>query len=143
MQSPDPNLYQVQVSPGETCTWYRFSWALAFAAGAVMAGDPQVSVRELGGCSHALPWTKSAEVREVRREGEELVVAVLANAACGGMQAQAPLARAREQELEITWVWVNPDNAPLAACKCTRHLEFRVAGAPAGDVAVRAEARAK
>jgi len=106
-------------------------------------GTLTVSVRELGGCSHALPWTKSSEVRESRREGAELVVGVLANAACGGMQAQAPLVQVREREIEITWLWVNPDNAPLAACKCTRHLEFRVTDAPEGEVAIRAAARAK
>jgi hypothetical protein len=120
--------------------------ALALVGSTLASADPgplTVSVRELAGCSHALPWTKSSEVRETRRDGTDLVVGVLANATCGGMRAESPRAEARDKEIEITWLWVNPDNAPLAACKCTRHLEFRVADAPEGDVAIRAAARAK
>jgi hypothetical protein len=70
--------------------------ALAFV-GVASAGDAQVSVRELGGCSHALPWTQASEVRDVRRDGSELVVEVLANAACGGMEAQSPAVDVREK----------------------------------------------
>ena len=99
-----------------------------------------VTVKELGGCSHALPWTKTSEVRAVKREGATLVVSVFANAACGGLRADKPQARASGDAIALSWSWVNPDGAPMAACKCTRHLEFRVDGVPEGDLTVTAEA---
>ena len=111
------------------------SWAAESNAG------PTVAVREIGGCSNALPWTKSTDVREVTRDGEDLVVSVLANAACGGLRAELPQADVSPNTLALSWVWTNPDRAPLAACKCTRHLQFRVSPAPGGDFSARAEAR--
>ena len=70
------------------------------------------------------------------------MVSVFANAACGGLRAENPQARTAANAVALSWSWVNPDGAPMAACKCTRHLEFRVEGVPAGDVTVTAEAAA-
>lgn len=102
------------------------------------------TVREVGGCSSALPWSKRSEVDAVSREGNELVVSVLANAACGALRAEEPQVTTSANTVALSWTWVNhPKGAPLASCLCTRHLQFRVSGAPEGDVIVTAETRAK
>ena len=79
----------------------------------------------------------------MRREGNELAVAVLAKTYCGGVSATQPEARIAAKSVALSWVWAHPENGPLTACICARHLEFRVIGAPLGDVAVTASAREK
>jgi hypothetical protein len=101
------------------------------------------TVQEIGGCSNALPWSERSRIRAVGREEGELVVSVLANAACGGLRPDSPQVELSGSTLSLSWVWVKPDNVPLAACLCTRHLEFRVSGVPPGDVVVNAAERTK
>ena len=120
------------------------SFLLAALPGHVSASDvtvPVATVQEIGGCSNALPWSKRSEVRAVERDGAQLVVTVFANAACGGLRPDSPQVEISGNAVALSWIWTNPDNAPMAACLCTRHLKFIVGGAPAGDVVVTAAER--
>jgi len=83
-------------------------------------------VRVLTACSDALPWDKPSMVESHSHSGEGLIVRVLANASCGGLEPVAPEARVDGQDVRISWSWYSPPDTALAACLCTRRLEFVV-----------------
>jgi hypothetical protein len=119
-----------------------FCCLLAVASSVRASGDDvKVTVREVGGCSNALAWDKANEIRSSTRDGKDLVVSVLSNATCGGLRAELPLAEVVSNSVKLSWKWVNPNDAPLAACLCTRHLEFRLSGLSDSAIVVSAAAR--
>jgi hypothetical protein len=116
--------------------------AAAFLAMAGSAFASDVTLTEVAGCRDKLPHSKSSEVRAVHRDGDVLVVSVVANTYCGGVSARQPEAHIAAKSVALSWAWIRPDvNVPLTACICSRHLEFRVSGAPAGELTITAEPR--
>ncbi len=102
-----------------------------------VTGIRDVTVKELAGCSKDLPAEERARVQNVSREGQELVVQVLANETCTPVRAERPSAEIAGTIVTLNWSWTRePGAAPKAACTCTRQLEFRIPGAPAGDLKV-------
>ena len=65
----------------------------------------------------------------MRVEQTQLIVQMLANAGCGPYYADAPNARIEGDTVSVGWSWALPKDAPVAACICTRRLEFRVSNA--------------
>jgi hypothetical protein len=103
-----------------------------------------VSVREPQRCrSEEYRTPDSPEVTSVKRDGETIVVSVIATAVCGGVNAEAPEVTISGNSIALSWLWVGPKGGPVTACRCGRHLEFRIEGGPNGDVAVTAGPRSK
>jgi hypothetical protein len=101
-----------------------------------VVGQGGVSVREVAGCSDELDWGKTSQVKKIARDGDNLVVHLLANQACGSLRAVQPRADVAGNSVILGWSWQMPKDGPLAACICTRHLEFRIPGIPPGDLNV-------
>ena len=101
-----------------------------------VVGKGGVSVREVAGCSDELDWGKTSQVKKIARDGDILVVHLLANQSCGSLRAVQPHADIAGNTVTLGWSWQIPDPAALAACICTRHLEFRIPGIPPGDLNV-------
>jgi hypothetical protein len=100
-------------------------------------GIRNVTVKELAGCSKELRSEDRARVQNVSREGEDLVVKVLANETCAPVRAERPSAEIAGNIVTLNWSWTREAGAaPKADCTCTRQLEFRLPGAPAGDLKV-------
>ena len=101
-----------------------------------VVGQGGVSVSEVAGCSDELDWGKTSQVKNIARDGDILVVHLLANQSCGSVRAVQPRADIAGNTVTLGWSWHIPKGAPLAACICTRHLEFRIPGTPPGDLNV-------
>jgi hypothetical protein len=99
-------------------------------------GAGGVSVRQVAGCNEELPWREKPRVQNVVRDGDSLVVTLLANNTCGPFKAASPSAVLQGKSLALDWSWRRVDDSPVAACICTRHLEFRVPKMPPGDITV-------
>ena len=96
-----------------------------------------VTVKDVGGCTKELPLEVRARVRDVTREGQDLVVQVQANETCAPVRAERPSAEIAGNIVTLNWSWARePGAAPKEACTCTREIEFRIPGAPAGDLNV-------
>ena len=95
----------------------------------VVTGPDGTTVQEIASCSGELPSDQQEKVDSVRVEQTQLIVQVLANAECGPFSAEAPSARTEGDTVSLGWSWVLPKDAPVAACICTRRLEFRVPNA--------------
>jgi len=89
-------------------------------------GRDGTSVHELASCSDELPWDQPSKVETVSQKSEGLVVRVLANASCGGVRAVEPRAKIEKQNVMLSWSWYLPEGEAVAACLCTRRLEFVV-----------------
>ena len=99
-----------------------------------------VTLKVLGRCDASRPPAKP-EVRSVTREEGTLVVSVTARGTCGGMRVDLPEVNVSGNAVALSWKWVHPDNAPVTGCVCPFHLQFRVKGAPEGDISVTAQER--
>lgn len=91
---------------------------------------PIVTVKHVGNCAMALGQGNADSIKAIHREGNDLVVSVIASASCGGLVADSPQVIFKGKSADLSWVWTNPDDGPLAACLCSRQLEFKVTGAP-------------
>ena len=100
-----------------------FWWLLHSA---VIIGSDETTVQEIASCSEELPWEKPPQVERITHEPSALLVRVLANASCGPLQAERPTAAIRGNTVTLSWEWVAPKDAALAACLCARRLEFLV-----------------
>ena len=91
---------------------------------------PTVTVKQVGNCARALGQGNADSIKAIHREGNDLVVSVIASASCGGLVADSPQVIFKGKSADLSWIWTNPDDGPLAACLCFRQLEFKVTGAP-------------
>jgi hypothetical protein len=96
-------------------------------------GQDGTSLREIAGCSEALPWDQQSRVTAFRKNGNQLVATVIANENCGPVLPVEPRASVRGETVEIGWNWWSRPNSPMAACKCTRHIEFTVPNVEAAN----------
>jgi hypothetical protein len=102
-------------------------------------GHDGISVREIDVCSEELPWGEPSKVESVSQGGTGLVVRVLANVSCGGVQPVEPSASIQGKIVQISWFWYAPPNEAVAACLCTKGLEFlvpRAAGMSSPNIAL-------
>jgi hypothetical protein len=102
---------------------------------------PVVTVKQVGNCARALGQGNIDSIKAIHREGNDLVVAVTVSASCGGLVAESPQVIFKGKSADLSWIWTNPDNGPLAACLCSRQLEFKVTGAPNDVTEATAKAR--
>ena len=109
-------------------------------AGCAMPGtrSARVSVKELEACAKVRD-IRSTTVDSVSRDGATLVVLVLDRARCD-LHAKKPTVKLVGSSVELSWEWVPEVRNQAMKCLCGRRLEFRVEGAPAGDVSVVAAA---
>lgn len=89
-------------------------------------GENGVELREIAGCSEALAWNTPSRVFSSDKVGLVLKVVVLANETCGDIRPVFPSAVIDGHQIELKWAWWHRPNTPLAACKCTRHIEFTI-----------------
>jgi len=96
---------------------------------------PSVTVREVAvtGCRNDA-LSKPDGILSTTPDGSDLVVLVQASISCGIAHAERPRAQIWAGELTILWTWTHPKDAPFAACRCVRHLEFRLSPAPPSDL---------
>ena len=100
-------------------------------------GDGGVMLRVVSGCSNALPWSELSKVASVERAATRLTAVVLANATCGDIYPVKPVVKRQDQSLELAWSWWSPaKDGSLAACRCTRHIEFTIPGIDGATPAV-------
>jgi hypothetical protein len=95
-------------------------------------GEGGVSVRVVAECSND-EFGQEYKVEKIARDGEILVVLVAATDACGLLRPVQPRADVAGNTVTLGWAWQHPKGVPMAACLCTRHLEFRVPGIPPGE----------
>jgi len=96
-------------------------------------------VREIGACSEELPWGEPSKVESVSQIGKGLVIRVLANVSCGGVQPVEQSVSIQGKIVQISWFWYAPPNEAVAACLCTKRLEFlipRAAGMSGFNIAL-------
>ena len=90
-------------------------------------GTSGVELREVASCEKdQLPRSSPSRVEKVEIIGSTLRAFVLANAACGGVYPVKPEARVSGDNIELAWSWWAPPRGPIAACDCTRRIEFLV-----------------
>lgn len=87
-------------------------------------GADGTSVRELAACSKELPWGEPTKIESISKQREGLVIRILVNATCGGQQPVEPETKVEGQNVKISWFWYLPEDEWIAACMCTRRLEF-------------------
>jgi hypothetical protein len=102
---------------------------------------PIVTVKQVGTCARALGQGNADSIKAIHREGNDLVVSVTVSASCGGLVAESPQVIFQGKSADLSWIWTNPDDGPLAACLCARQLEFKVTGAPSDITETTAKAR--
>lgn len=119
MARPLPIIAALVVLSIAATLWWLFH-------GPVATGEDGTTVQEVASCSEELPWEKPPQVERVSHESSALLVRILANASCGPLQAEQPSAAIEGNTVTLSWQWVAPKDAALAACLCTRRLEFRI-----------------
>jgi hypothetical protein len=122
------------------CVFFSAS-LMTVASYADTAVASTVTVQQIDGCSKTLGTDYKNGVKTVGREATDLVVVVVASASCGGLVAGSPQVVFKGKSADLTWVWTNPDDGPLAACLCARQLQFRIKDAPQEVVNATAKAR--
>ena len=104
---------------------------LPVCAFTVFAGvDGHITLKGIGGCDEELPWGKGPEVKSIQWNGNELVIIVIQNISCGPFEPVAPSYIQSGSKLILKWSWHLPPDSPVAACLCTRHLEFTLTDFP-------------
>jgi len=96
-------------------------------------GSDGTTVRELAACSDDSELVGMNKVLSTSEGADGLTVLALAKHDCGPFSAVAPAAKIRGAELELSWSWYIEPNQSVAACLCTRRLEFFVPGAKGID----------
>jgi hypothetical protein len=85
------------------------------------------SLQEIHGCGRdELAWSEPTKILNTDVNDKVLKVTVLANATCGDVFAVEPKTSRLANAIELSWDWWSPPNAIVAACKCTRRLEFSI-----------------
>lgn len=102
---------------------------------------PIVTVKQVGNCARVLGHGNLDSIKTIHREGNDLIVSVIASTSCGGLVAESPQVIFKGKSADLSWVWTNPDDGPLAACLCVRQLEFKVTDAPSDITEATAETR--
>jgi hypothetical protein len=88
------------------------------------------------GLGKKLPDGIQHAVDEVKREEGALVVRVLSKESCGGVTPEDPRVQVSSNKVALSWRW---HGELVIGRECVHQLEFRITGAPSGEVVVTAE----
>ena len=67
----------------------------------------------------------------------KLVVLAKDTFTCGAFQLTKPAYTLAGSELQLSWAWQRPPDAPMAACRCDRRIRFELSGLEKRDYSVR------
>jgi hypothetical protein len=99
-------------------------------------GVDGTEVTYLKACTNALPWDQPTKIVSTEKRASTLIVEVLANQNCGPVYAVEPIVKRDGADIELGWSWWSRPTDAMAACKCTRHLQFSVPNVDVHDAKI-------